>query len=320
MTRALKTRSRFPKLLGTLSRRAQLRLLKRSWARAKHSGTIDPRIPPPAINYNVKPTVRFSDYRDAFTSDACARELPALLQIGTLDRQHKSFSMLDYGCGLGRLAFAFTEEFGADPSHRYYGHEVHPEAYAFLTEAYRSFPNTRFLSEKIHLLESYVEIGQQAGAQPADPTRIDPTQVRLASKLDALVDLQFSHSVFTHMRRAPIVHVLQEMAGCVKRTGVCVNTWLVVDDFADRAMANGTADRVLPHEIDGFRTYSLENPLVCAAYPIETIQEIYREAGHDVVSIEYGRWSGRTPTQDFTYQDVVISKPTRSKPPGTVSS
>ena len=279
-----------------------------SWERSRKQGVIDSRIPVPTLNYNIDPTIRYSDYLNTFTNDACLKELPALLRIANYDDKSDNFTMLDYGCGLGRLAYAFTERFGDDASRSYYGHEVHPDAFAFLVNGYQGYDNVRFLTDPIDLVESYVELGQGSVTDSAELERVNPDSVSLRPKLFHRVDLQFSHSVFTHMRRAPIVHVLREFLSVLSEGGVCANTWLVIDDFAIDALASGQADRDLPYEIDGFRTYSTTNPLVCTAYPIQTVQEIYRDAGHEILSIEFGTWSGRKPTQTFTYQDVVISR------------
>jgi hypothetical protein len=113
------------------------------------------------------------------------------------------------------------------------------------------------------------------------------------------------------MYREPITTVLTEVAKVLGPTGVSVNTWLLVDRAAETAMRLGLADRQLPYEFDGFLSYSQDNPLACSAYRLDVVEEIYRSAGHTIVDIQHGSWSGRVPSQHMTYQDVVVSAPAK---------
>lgn len=269
----------------------------------------DQRIPHPQLNYNQSATSSYAEYRREFISQTVLRELPEILKIGGYSESSPDFSMLDYGCGLGRLAWAFTNFFGKDISRRYFGYEIHPSAYAFLLEAYRDFPNTTFISDRLSLQDSYVEI--QEGARVEDQQRIDASQVKLQTKIQNKLDLQFSHSVFTHMYREPIIHILKEFGQLLKPHGICLNTWLIVDRFAESTVRCGLADRQLPFEVSdqGFYTYLKENPLMCAAYKIEQVKAIYEAAGHEILDIKWGTWAGRLPTHQISYQDLVVSRP-----------
>jgi len=284
-------------------RRIHRRSLEASWLRESTLRTIDPRIPDPAINYNQDQAASYSEYVSGFIERACEHELPALLEIGGPTESEDPFVFLDYGCGLGRLAYAFTEHFGRDEHRQYIGYEIHPDATAFLLSAYADYPNVSVVSERIALQDSYVEIRQGASdssGRPAD-------DVELAGRIGRSVDLQFSHSVFTHMYRQAIVHVLREL--CEIPVNLAVNTWLLVDEEARANIGAGRADRRLPIKGDGFWTYDRANPLMCTAYDFDVMQELYAEGGHEIVEVKWGTWSGREPSQDFTYQDVVISRP-----------
>jgi SAM-dependent methyltransferase len=284
--------------------------LMTDWNRHRHRHADDPRIPHPAINYNLRAATSFDEYYQAFIKDACLRELPSLLNLVGYKEGQKDFAMLDFGCGLGRLGFAFTNYFGADPHKQYFGYEIHPDSYNFLTKAYQKYPNARFYTDQLVLEQSYVEMQQTNKSVEAKKSdAIKPTDMRLNERIGAKLDLQFSHSVFTHMYADGIVHALKEFKKAMKPKALCINTWLIVDSFSAASLKCHLADRNLPFEQDGFYTYSKTNPLLCTAYKIEKLREIYREAGHNIVDILFGPWSGRSPTQNFTYQDVVISEP-----------
>jgi len=278
------------------------------WRKAERVGAIDPRIPHPSINYNQDQAATFDTYVAGFTERACEHELPALLEIAGFSDDDDRFVMLDYGCGLGRLCFAFTERFGRDERRRYIGHEIHPDAVAFLRNAYASYPNVSILSDRLEQSDSYIEIEQGVAARDIG---VAAEHVDLATRLDEPINLAFSHSVFTHMYMDPIVHVLKELQDASAANGLCVNTWLLVDQEAASNVASGRADRILPFRIDGFWTYDKHNPLMCTAYDLDVARSIYDAAGHEILDIQWGSWSGRKPAQDFTYQDVVISRPRR---------
>lgn len=279
------------------------------WRRAQWAKLIDPRIPHPSINYNQAQAASFDAYCTGFAQQASECELPALLDIAGFSNRDARFVMLDYGCGLGRLALAFTELFGDVEDRRYIGYEIHPDAVTFLRKAYGSFSNVSILSDRLQRSESYVEI-QQGGT--AAGIGVAAERIQLSERLDEEIDLAFSHSVFTHMHREPIVHVLSELQRSMAADGICVNTWLLVDREAESNLATGKADRALPFRQDGYWTYDLENPLVCTAYNLSVVESIYEVSGHDIIEIRWGTWSGRAATQDFTYQDVVISRPRRT--------
>lgn len=275
------------------------------WDRAEAAGAIDRRIPDPSLNYNQLQTSSLADYIREFIDRACNFELPALLDIGEAgEGAGSTFTLLDYGCGLGRLCYAFTERFGPDMSHRYIGYEIHPEAVEFLHTAYADYPNVSFLSDRLALSDSYVEIRQSV----EDADGVAAEDVVLADRVKEQIDLEFSHSVFTHMYRKPIAHVLRELQ-TVMPGSACVNTWLLVDEESSANVARGVADRKLPIRGDGFWTYDEKNPLMCTAYDIDVMYELYDAADHEILDVLWGTWSGRPATQQFTYQDVVISRP-----------
>jgi hypothetical protein len=184
-------------------------------------------------------------------------------------------------------------------------------AYAFLTKAYADFSNVSFINDTLAVADSYVEIHQGVPTSGNGAGRISAADVRLSGRIPRKMDLQFSHSVFTHMYKQPIINVLREISGLMKSDGVCVNTWLIIDDVAADGLRNKSADRQLRFEDkeNGFLTDSEENPLMCTAYRLEPVRSIYEAAGHEIVDIRFGTWSGRPPTQTMTSQDVIISRP-----------
>jgi SAM-dependent methyltransferase len=261
--------------------------------------TLEPEIPPHEINYNHGALADPVAYAREFKERACLRELPFLMRHGLTP----SSALLDYGCGLGRLAYAASKYLGEDGG--YYGYEPNPTALAFLKNAYAPRRNFHFDGRPLRLEEDYVAIELKqprvSGAVAGD--------IDLSSLVDRPIDVQWTCSVFTHMWIDPIVTVLRSVNRVMAPDGVCVNTWLCVDDFAAYSMRCGLSDRQLPIRINGALTYSEHNPLVCVAYELPTVQEIYRRAGHKILDILWGSWSGRD--NGVIFIDIIVSKPER---------
>jgi SAM-dependent methyltransferase len=257
----------------------------------------DRRIPPPAVNYNAIFDGDREAYRHAFIADACLKELPSLIRIADLK---PSSTLFDYGCGLGRLAYPASNYL--DQTGCYLGYEPNPDALAFLKGAYSDRPNFRFFGDVLQTEEDYVAI--QQGRMRTEGKSAE--SVDLLKFIDTQIDVQWSMSVFTHMWPDAIVHILKQMKPLVG-AGICVNTWLIVDDYAAYILRCGLADRTLPHRVNGALTYSLENPLICTAYELTTVRDIYARAGHRIIDILWGSWSGRE--NGITYIDVIVSRP-----------
>lgn len=260
-----------------------------------------PPVPPPDINFNQELPNTIEDYRTDFLSSARDRELPFLR---TMIDFAETTTTVDYGCGLGRLATAFHE---AGPEvGTYLGWEPEVNALTWLTSAYREF-NERFVfgGQKLDSALNYVTHNGRDNS--SELSGAIPSEESWAAFLEGVTpNLFVSQSVFTHMWPEDIVATLKLMAGSVASDGVMVHTWLIVDQVAEEAIKVGAADRSLPHSVRGVRTYSKKNPLVCTAYPIDLMMDVYREADVPVSEVMFGSWAGRG--NDFSYQDVVISR------------
>lgn len=118
----------------------------------------------------------------------------------------------------------------------------------------------------------------------------------------------WSSSVFTHMwpstARATL-NCFRTISADVESTQI--NTWLIVDEKTKIALANGTADRKLPLEVNGIFTYSWNNPLVCTAFRYSDVYSLYQQAGLKIVDILWGSWRGGL-SNGIHDQDIVISR------------
>lgn len=265
-------------------------------AKAVSSKRLEPEIPSPRLNYNQSPSSSLARYIADFKHNACLKELPFLIELGL----RKDSVLFDYGCGLGRLAYAASKFLGEKGG--YIGYEPNERALAFLAEAYGRLSNFQFHGDALSSEEDYVAV--KAGEKRAGRKSLDITPQEYVGRV---VDMQYSSSVFTHMWLDAISKLLRNLNSIVKANGICVNTWLILDDFARYALNCGVADRTLPFVVNKAHTNSLKNPLMCTAYDLADVKSAYESAGQEIVKILYGTWSGRG--NGVHYQDIVISRP-----------
>jgi SAM-dependent methyltransferase len=257
----------------------------------------EPEIPSPALNYNQAPSRTLAGYVDEFKRDACLKELPFLIDLGL----RKDSVLFDYGCGLGRLGYAASKYLSTTGS--YIGYEPNREALSFLKSAYKSRENFKFYGDELPLDEDYVAL-QSGQSRQGGKRSID---ILPQSYVGRIVDFQYSSSVMTHMWIDSISRLLENLNFIVRPAGLCVNTWLIIDEFARYALDCNMADRRLPYKVNKAYTYSTTNPLICTAYEWADVRDAYDKAGHEIRKILWGSWSGRG--NGVHYQDIVISLP-----------
>lgn len=272
-------------------RRVKRRMFPQTYA-------LEREIPPPSVNYNQMIQSEIDEYVRIFKDRACRQELPFFMKHGL----KPGCAILDYGCGLGRIGYAASKYLTPDGA--YFGYEPQEGARAFLKKAYSHLPNFHFDGKPLRLEEDYVAYVQhQRRTGGASGTEVDLSFVRRP------IDIQYTSSVFTHMYEDAIVEVLKQINPLMAPTGICINTWLCIDDFAAYILRCGLADRTFPHKFGNMFAVSKESPLESVGYSLNTIRNIYDRASQDVIEILWGEWSGRK--NEVTYIDTILSRPRR---------
>lgn len=251
--------------------------------------TADPLVPPRAINPNVGFVPRPGAYAVEFI--ASGQRIADML-VSYADLQPTD-SVLDVGCGIGRVARALTTRLS--PAGRYRGFDVDPQAVAWCRRAYRSFDNFSF----DHAAVGYVNVKGDAPLRGEE--FVFPYQ-------DGSFDVAFSVSVYTHLSRAITEHYLSETSRVLRAGGVCVNTFFVIDEFAAQAMQSGRADRSYVPQGDGTYQFDPDNPNLGIGFAPEVINSLHN--GHSLAPVpppRLGSWSGRH-LQSFVYQDVIVAQ------------
>ena len=259
----------------------------------------DPRIPPRMLNYNMtyEDMAGFGRFKNAFTRSALESEIPFLLSLG-LNGEH---SILDYGCGLGPMAYGFSETM---ETIQYLGVDVVERPMSYLAQAYDNNPNIEFAFLPIksdHYAVEAITSGLDANTVPHDIARI-PAE-------DNTFNFQYSSSVFTHMTEPEIIAALREIVRTVKPDGVLVNSWFVIDDAALDACKDGTADRMFPHRENGMYYSHADNIRMSVGFTLAAIERIHEASGLGLKKVMRGAWDGLDRVSGSpNYQDWTISR------------
>ena len=262
-----------------------------------------PPIPKPSLNDNQTPTNDIAEY----ISDYFSLQNSVYPYIERTAHLGSSSVTLDFGCGFGTLAASF--KLSQTDNGKYYGYDTNQRAMNFCQSAYQDDPHFSFFGPEIDKTTNYVTNKRLTTAdqafknrQKASPSRPDIERLLGDQKLTC----QFSLSVFTHMWPEDAIESLKVFGDFSTDATIFINSWLILDEFAMNSVSVGTADRKLPIEVGGVYTYSQLNPLVCTAYPSDLLSKVYLDAGHEIIKINFGTWSGRS--NGITYQDIVVSK------------
>ena len=234
------------------------------------------RLPPPWLRFMGEDDARFLE-----TGDMLADELERGAGLGP------ESSVLDLGCGYGRLAHALLRRGFAG---RYLGIDVLP--------AQIDWCRGNLAGEGIEFRR--VDVRNQ---------RYNPGGERAPADLDLggeRFDVAAVFSVFTHMWPDDVAAYLRLLAAALRPAGRAVATFFLLDDEWRRREEAGTNRFPLPYERTEFCRYSSEEePLHRVGYEIDWVRSAAREAGLAVAGPpRFGSWSGRVDSP--TYQDTLV--------------
>ncbi len=249
-------------------------------------GWDDPLVPPARLIF-VGGGRR--DFRSL--GDAWLRTIVRVAEVQPNER------ILDVGCGIGRMAVAFTGYLSAEG--RYDGFDVVPRGIAWCQQAITPrFPNFRFQLAELYNKE------------------YNPTAKLRASEYvfpyaDDTFDFVFLTSVFTHMLPADVRRYLGEVRRVLRPGGRCLITWFVLDAEARRRVEAGGAGplRDFRHRLGDCWVVNPASPEAAVAYEEAMVSALYAEAGLAVREpLLFGSWSGHARSSNEHGQDVVLAR------------
>ncbi len=200
----------------------------------------------------------------------------------------KGESVLDIGCGTGRMAVPLIDYL--DAGGRYTGFDISAPAIAWCGGNITAVnPRFRFVHADVYNLEY-----NPKGGTGADAYRF-PCE-------DASVDFAFATSVFTHMHADEIRNYLAELGRVLRPGGRALLTFFICEGTTGRPAAAMDFRHVQGEGL----TIDPQTPERAMAFSEGWVRQAFEGAGLAISEpILYGNWSGRTGGADF--QDMVLA-------------
>jgi len=201
-------------------------------------------------------------------------------------------SVLDIGCGIGRMAAALSNYLNERGT--YDGFDVVKRGIVWCNRHIaRKHPNFRFAHSDVY----NKAFNPHGKFKAADYTFSYP---------DASFDYVFVYSVFTHMTGSDLENYVKEIARVLKPQGRCLITYFLLNPESLDSLERRTSGIDFKPYSKESRSLSLETPEFAIAYDETFITDLYRKYGLRVRPPIYsGSWSNRSGSLDF--QDIVVA-------------
>ena len=202
-------------------------------------------------------------------------------------------TVLDVGCGVGRMAIPLTRYLSKDGA--YEGFDVVKPGIDWCTKNITSrFPQFRFEWMNIYN-RTYNPHSDQTAANFRFPYH------------DEQFDFVFLTSVFTHMLPSDLEHYLGEIVRVLKAGKPCLITYFLLNEESRRLISNGASRLDFKYDAGGCLCIDQVVPEAALAYEEAYILSTYSKAGLVVDQpIRYGSWCGRKGSMRF--QDVIVAR------------
>jgi SAM-dependent methyltransferase len=217
-------------------------------------------------------------------------------------RVTRTSSVLEIGCGLGRVAFPLRYILSSAGS--YEGFEICKNKVAFLDRVFHQrYPHFRFTWADVH--NTYYNRGG----------KLKPTEYRFPYA-DNSFDLIYAASVFTHMLPENTAHYFRESGRVLKPGGRCVFSLFLLDNYrTGQPRPYGfnrpafSFDHPYRGHGDDFAIGVPSNPEEMTAYRLRMIERFATDAGLALVQAPVpGIWSGSSETWSGAQDLVVLTK------------
>jgi SAM-dependent methyltransferase len=203
-----------------------------------------------------------------------------------------SGSVLDVGCGAGRIAIALTSYLSGDG--RYDGFDVLPWAIEWCQKEVTSrFPNFAFQLADVFSEQYYPE------------GRLRPEEYTFPVA-DGSYDVACVSSVFTHMPPEAVDRYLSEISRALRPGGRGLMTFYLLNDESRAAIEAGEVrdEFRFRHPVGTALTSFQDAPEWAVAHPEERVRQACVERGLRTHGSVRGGWSGR---EDYlSWQDILV--------------
>jgi SAM-dependent methyltransferase len=215
---------------------------------------------------------------------------------------NKNSSVLEIGCGLGRIAFPLRYILSIDG--RYDGFDICPNKIEFLEQTFKkAYPNFRFTLANI-----YNTFYNSKGGISAAKYRFPYP--------DNFFDIVYAASVFTHMLPESSENYFKESARVLKKGGRCLFSFFMLNNYqAGHPRPLGFSKPIFNFDHhyedygDDFALAVPDNPEYMTSYSLDLILKFANNFGLELNGSPItGFWSGSTSSWIGTQDLIVLNK------------
>ena len=201
-------------------------------------------------------------------------------------------TVLDVGCGIGRLAAPLTgylNEKGA-----YYGFDIVKQGIDWCNKHIaKKYPNFHFLhvplKNDLYNLETETESNNF----------VFPYH---NNQFNAVV----LNSVFTHMVADDVANYLNQIRRVMADNGKCMASFFILSENAKNNISQSKTDFIFPHAYKNCFLMDKKVKEANVAYDEGYLLDLFRQTNLKVEKIHYGGWSRGETINEFDFQDIVV--------------
>jgi len=199
-------------------------------------------------------------------------------------------TVLDIGCGIGRMALPLT---GYLQAGSYHGFDIVPEGIDWCQRNISSrYPHFHFTLADLHN-RTYNPQGRQLAAEFVFP--YEAAQFRFV----------FATSVLTHLLPDALQNYLQQCARVMRDDGCALLTCFVLDEQARELLTGGHSQMAFRQQAgEPFAVVDPDMPENAIAYDLDYLQQCVSRAGLVLNTWHPGSWCGRE--HFLSFQDVLL--------------
>jgi len=199
-------------------------------------------------------------------------------------------SVLDVGCGIGRMAVPLTGFLDGNGS--YDGFDIVKSGITWC----KKHISTRFPNFRFHHTGLYNQL-----YNTSDKTNAGSFVFPFDSNV---FDFVFLTSVFTHMMPAEVEQYIKEISRVMKPGASCLMTFFLINAESENLMIHRPTHMNFPVNKGYYRLHSGKVDTANVAYDEAWIFDKLSSSGLKVETLKYGQWCGRR--NYFDYQDLLI--------------
>lgn len=200
-------------------------------------------------------------------------------------------SVLDVGCGIGRVAVPLTSYLLADS--KYEGFDLVKKGINWCKNNITSnFPNFNF--QHIPLNNDLYSLTNQKAENFVFPYE------------DNSFETVFLFSVFTHMQPLEVQNYLNEIYRVLKPGGKCLSTFFLYDNQIESEISNERRSFSFPFNKENYRLMNEKVPSANIAFHEIYINQMIETSKLTVKNKIYGNWSKRGDKALIDFQDILV--------------